>query len=53
MSYEARVMSSEVAFEVIQVGGSAHAWQRGSGYVKANLYQFQLKIADGVARDTA
>ncbi len=32
MSYEGRVMSSEVTFKVIQVVGSAHAWQRGSGY---------------------
>ena len=31
MSYE-RVMSSEVTFKVIQVVGSAHTWQRDSGY---------------------
>ena len=32
MSYEGRVMSSEVTFKVIQAVGSANAWQRGSGY---------------------
>ena len=32
MSDEGRVMSSEVTFKVILVVGSAHAWQRDSGY---------------------
>jgi len=32
MSYEGRVMSSEMTLEVIPDVGNAHAGQRGSGY---------------------
>jgi hypothetical protein len=32
MSYEGRVMSSEMTFKVILVVGNAYAGQRGSGY---------------------